>query len=297
MYKLALITFTYSRAQFLEFQGQRSVNNREGAIKSFKWFDKYLSSLGATEDSIMPKLHEIKGKDEFYLFLNGFVQFMLKDLAPNSVGTYLTPIKSYLRKNGFKIYKEDAKQFIDMPRKIKETRVPLTKKEIKLLIAEATPYMKMVLLWLASSGMRISEFLQLTKDDVKLDLDPVQIHIRGETVKIKSDRVTFISQQAKESMTKAIFKEYTPLSDLLNVEQQFDHLRTKCGLDTKYRTTNTHHITLHTFRSFFRTQAGKINADIAEDIAGHEGYLKQYIRPSLEDKIAFYKQIEPSLTI
>ena len=294
---LALITFAYSRAQFLEFQGQRSVNNREVAIKSFKWFDKYLSSLGVTEDSVMPKLHDIKGKDEFYLFLNGFVQFMLKERSPNTVGTYLTSIKSYLRKHGFKIYKEDAKQFIDMPRKIKETRVPLTKKEIKLLLTEASPYMKMVLLWLASSGMRISEFLQLTKGDVKLNLDPVQIYLRGETTKTKTDRVTFISQQAKESMTKTMFKAYTPLSDLLNIEQQFDHLRKMCGLDSKYRNTNVHHITLHTFRSFFRTQAGKINADIAEDIAGHEGYLKQYIRPSLEDKIAFYKQIEPSLTI
>jgi len=247
----------------------------------------------------MPKLHEIKGKDEFYLFLNGFVQFMVtsKELSTNSIQTYLSFVKSYFRKHGFKIYNEDVKQFIDMPRKIKETRVPLTHKEIKQLLKEASPYMKMILLWLSSSGMRISEFLQLTKDDVKLDLDPVQIHIRGETVKIKSDRVTFISQQAKESMTKTMFKEYTPLSDLLNVEQQFDHLRTKCGLDTKYRTTNTHHITLHTFRSFFRTQAGKINADIAEDIAGHEGYLKQYIRPSLEEKIIFYKKLEPSLKI
>ena len=294
---MALITFTYSRAQFLEFQGQRSINNRRGAIKSFKWFDKYLSSLGGTEDSFMPKLLEIKNKDEFYLFLNGFVQFMLKELSPNSVDTYLSFVKSYFRKQGFKIYKEDAKQLIDMPRKIKETKVPLTKKEIKLLLSEATPYMKMVLLWLASSGMRIDEFLQLTKGDVKLDMDPVQIHLRGETTKTKTDRVTFISQQAKESMTRTMFKAYTPLSDYLNVEQQFDHLRKKCKLDSKYRNTNVHHITLHTFRSFFRTQAGKINADIAEDIAGHEGYLKQYIRPSLEDKIAFYKQIEPSLTI
>ena len=296
---MALITFTYSRGQFYEFQGQRSVNNREGAIKSLKWFDKYLSSLGETEDSVMPKLHDIKGKNEFYLFLNGFVQFMVssKKLSINAVQTYLSFVKSYFRKHGFKIYNEDVKQFIDMPRKIKETRVPLTKKEIKLLLSVATPYMRMVLLWLASSGMRISEFLQLTKGDVKLNLDPVQIYLRGETTKTKTDRVTFISQQAKESMTNTMFKAYTPLSDLLNIEQQFDHLRKKCGLDSKYRNTNVHHITLHTFRSFFRTQAGKINADIAEDIAGHEGYLKQYIRPSLEDKIAFYKQIEPSLTI
>jgi len=294
---LALITFAYSRAQFLEFQGQRSVNNREGAIKSFKWFDKYLSSLGGSEDSFMPKLHEIKGKDEFYLFLNGFVQFMLKELSPNAVGTYLSFIKSYFRKQGFKIYKEDAKQFIDMPKAIKETREPLTKETIKKLIDNASPHMRMIILWLSSSGMRISEFIKLEPKDVKLDLNPVEIHLRGETTKGRRDRVTFISQQAKESMTPYLFNKSKSTLQLINLEIQFKNLRKKCGLDTLYRTSNVHHITLHTFRSFFRTKAGKIDKDFAEDILGHDGYLKQYVRLTPEEKIDYYKQLEPSLKI
>jgi len=294
---LALITFSYSRDQFYEFQGQRSVNNREGAIKSLKWFDKYLSSLGVSEESFMPTLLEMKNKDEFYLFLNGFVQFMVKDLHPHSVQTYLSFIKSYFRKYGFKIYNEDVKQFIDMPRITKESRAPLTKKDIKTLIDDASPYMRMVILWLESSGMRISEFLQLTKDDVKLNLDPIEIHIRAETTKTRTDRVTFISQQAKENMTKDIFKPYTQWSDLLNLEQQFNNLRNSTGLNNKYRTSNIHHITLHTFRSYFRTIAGMYNKDFAEDVLGHEGYLSQYIRLPIETKREYYKQLEPKLLV
>lgn len=294
---LALITSSYSRDQFYEFQNQRSVNNKEGAVKSLKWFDKYLTSLGETEESFMPKLLEIKGKDEFILFLNGFVQFMGKSLHPHSVQTYLSFTKSYFRKQGFKIYNEDVKQFIDMPRFTKETREPLSIKDLKLLVKNATPYMKMVILFLTSSGMRTSEFLQLTKGDVRLDLNPVEIHLRGETTKTRTDRVTFISQQAKESITKDLFKPYIPKSDLLNLEIKFMHLRSKCKLDSKYRTSNVHHITLHTFRSYFRTIVGQHNRDFAEDILGHEGYLSQYIRLSMETKREYYKQIEPKLTI
>lgn len=294
---LALISFVYSRDQFYDFQGQRSINNREGAIKSLKWFDKYLASLGETESSVMPKLLELKGKDEFYLFLNGFVQFMVKELHPHSVQTYLSFVKSYFRKHGFKIYNEDVKQFIDMPRTTKESRAPLSKKEIRILLNSASPYLKMVILWLESSGMRISEFLQLKKEDVKLDLDPVEIHIRAETTKTRTDRVTFISQQAKESMTKDLFKPYTSKIDLLNLEQQFNNLRNSCGLNEKYRTSNIHHITLHTFRSYFRTIVGMYNKDFAEDILGHEGYLNQYIRLPMEKKQEFYKVVEPQLKI
>ena len=166
--------------------------------------------------------------------------------------------------------------------------------------------MKMVILWLSSSGMRTSEFLQLKKEDVKLNLDPVEIHIRAETTKTRTDRVTFISQQAKENMTKDIFKSYKEISDLLNLEQQFNNLRKACKLTGKYRTSNVHHITLHTFRSYFRTLAGMLNSDFAEDVLGHEGgskssggggYLKQYVRQSMESKREFYKQLEPKLTI
>jgi len=69
---LALTFAVYTRQQFLEFQSQRSINSRDSAIKALKWFDKYLSSIGETESTIWDKLEPIKGKDEFYLFLNAF---------------------------------------------------------------------------------------------------------------------------------------------------------------------------------------------------------------------------------
>lgn len=294
---MALLTIRYDRQMFLEFQAKRSLNNKEGAIKSFKWFDKYLSSLGETEDSVIPKLEELKGSDKFYLFLNGFVQFMHQELSPNATATYLSFLKSYLRKQGFKIYKEDAKQFIDMPKSFKESRVPLTKEIIRKLLDNASPHMRTVILWLSSSGMRPMEFVKLEPDDVQLDKDPVEVSLRAEITKGKRDRTTFISQQAKDSMTPYLFKKGKTKLQYINLKLQFDHLLKKCGLDSKYRTSNIHHITLHTFRSFFRTKAGRLDKDFAEDLMGHEGYLKQYVRLTMDEKRDYYKQLELSLRI
>ena len=283
----------YSRPDFLNFQGQRSLNNKQGAENAFKWFDKYLSSLGETEDSVLPKLREIKGQEEFYLFLNGFVQFMTSSIHAHSVQTYLSFTKSYLRKQGFKIYNEDVKQFIDMPRLMKESKVPLEKPQIKKLFDNATPYMKMVITWLVSSGMRISELNNLEKDDVDFSADPIEIHLRAEATKTKQDRLTFISHQAMDYKTKDIFKP----KSLLAIEQQFSNLRDRSGLNNMYRTSRVHHITLHTFRSYFRTIAGMKSKDFAEDVLGHEGYLSQYIRLTMDDKRNYYREIEPKLTI
>lgn len=287
----------YSRETFFSFLGHRSTNSEETGRKALKHLDNYLASLGETENKLMPKLLEMKGTDDFYVFLNGFVQYMSKSLHPNSVEVYFALIKSYFRKRGFKIHNEDIKQFIDFPKAIKEGRAPVTHKEIGQLVGCASPYMKMVILWLTSSGMRISEFLQLQKDDVNFKSDPVEIKIRGEITKTKTDRVTFISKQAAKIRTPELFKESYSKQSLINIEKAFAKLRTKSGLDSKYRTSNVHHITLHTFRSFFRTQAGLINRDFAEDVLGHEGYLSQYIRLSMEQKRAFYKQLESTLFI
>ena len=294
---MALLQISYSRPQFLEFQGTRSLNNREGAEKAFRWFDKYLSTIGETEASVLPKLKEIKGQEDFYLFLNNFVQFMNQSLHAHSVQTYLSFIKSYMRKQGFKIYNEDVKQFIDMPRLTKESKIPLEKKQIKLLFDNATPRLKNVITWLVSSGMRTSEFLQLEKGDINFKADPIEVKIRAEITKTKSERLTFISHQAHDYMTKDMFGNYEPIKTLLNLELQFANLRRKCKLDEMYRTSRIHHITLHTFRSYFRTVAGMKSKDFAEDVLGHEGYLKQYIRLTIDDKRNFYREIEKALTI
>lgn len=295
---MTLQTIKYDRNQFVEFQHKRSPNNSAGALKAFKWFDKFLGAQNETEESIMPKLREVKGSDEFYLFLNSFVQFMFKDLHPHSVQTYFSFIKSYLRKSGFKIYNEDVKHFIDIPRVINESREPLTKDTISILLEHASPYLQMVILCLVSSGMRSSEFLQLQPEDIKFNAEPVEVHIRAETTKTKSDRVTFLSKQAVKNIDKEmLFKPYNPKLSLLNLEHSFGKLRDECNLLGKYRTSNVHHVTLHTFRSFFRTQVGLINRDFAEDFLGHQGYLKQYIRFSLEQKRQFYLEVEPELTV
>ena len=65
----------------------------------------------------------------------------------------------------------------------------------------------------------------------------------------------------------------------------------------KYTDSVNYYVNLHSFRAFFRTNAGKINQDFAESLLGHGGYLTQYVRLSPEELGSNYRKLEPKLRI
>ncbi|WP_278974716.1 hypothetical protein [Nitrosopumilus sp.] len=56
--------------------------------------------------------------------------------------------------------------------------------------------------------------------------------------------------------------------------EAFARYRKRAGFTEKYQTTNRHHITLHSFRSYFFTRARRIHdTDVAHALVGHIRYL------------------------
>lgn len=281
---------------FVKKWAAKNYNSGDMAKKAMKKYNLFLNSINETDQTIFAKLSEIKGSEDFYLFLNNIVEFFGNTLSPRGVSAYFSFVKDYYRKNGYRIYNEDIKQFIDMPKLIKEKKVPLERQQIETLVENASRSMKGIIYCLVSSGMRSSEFLQLEKKDIKWNLDPVEIHLRAEITKTKVDRVTFLSPQAVEFFPK--IKPYSPETSLIHLEQNFGQLRKKCGLDDKYRNSNVHHITPHRLRAFFKTEASNLHGkDYAEDLIGHEGYLNTYYVISPEERAKKYKELIPKITI
>lgn len=266
------------------------------AEKALKKYNLFLKSIDETDETIFSKLSEIKGSEDFYLFLNRIVDFFDETLSPRATQAYFSFIKDYYRKNGYRIYNEDIKQFVDMPKTVKEKKVPLEKNQIKILADNADKHLKGIIYCLVSSGMRSSEFLQLRKDDIKWNLDPVEVHLRAEITKTKVDRTTYLSPQAVEHFPK--LKTYDVKTSLVNLEIIFSNLRKKCNLDEKYRNSNVHHITPHRLRAFFKTEASNLHGkDYAEFMIGHEGYLNTYYSTTQDELIKKYKELIPKLTI
>lgn len=295
------------------YNKSKSYSSRDGAIQLISNFSKFLIEKhpSLTEQQIISDLKSLSIASESYIklyqFLNSYVQWLnTKDISPRTIQKYLAFLKSWLRYNGIRIYKEDSKQFIIMPKILKERKVPLRQEHIQILLDKAGNFYKALILFSSSSGMRISEILQLLIGDLDLSSVPVKVRVRAETTKLREERRTFISSEALEALRpliqdktikQHIFWEDENLKDLLlKVESTFDKIRDRSGLLDKY-STGVHHVRIHSFRNYFISQAEKLHEGFGHALAGHGKYMKEYENYTDIELREFYLKIEPNLRI
>jgi len=155
-------------------------------------------------------------------------------------------------------------------------------------------------LLLESSGMRIGEALQLQPEDLDLETSPVQINLRGSYTKTGDPRITFMSDEAKETLLAWLKVK----QDYMRVAVKKSHFHIKNPDDTRIfpfsdatfyivwnralhkaglhkRDPSTKRATLHphVLRKFFRAKLGLvIPVDVVEALMGHGEYLTEVYR-------------------
>ncbi len=78
----------------------------------------------------------------------------------------------------------------------------------------------------------------------------------------------------------------------------FARYRKRVGLIEKHESSKRHHISLHSFRSFFFTRARREHdTDVAHTMVGHTTYLDMYDRKSNEEKLELYLKVGKTLKI
>jgi integrase len=173
-----------------------------------------------------------------------------------------------------------------------------------------------LILVLASSGMRINEALSLPLDDIDFKTTPTTITIRGENTKNGDNRITFISSEATQAVNEwlKVRSDYIassakrnngliksgrgnpksgeddgrlfPFSDQ-NASTLWDNALIKAGLLSRDKTTNRKQLHYHQFRKFFISQLSLIvSKEIAETLAGHNGYLTGAYRRYTKKQLA-----------
>lgn len=277
-----------------------NINSKDFAKKALTHFNNYLAIQETTEQNYMTKLLDFKQDAKLYNELSNIKQHLVNNgLHPRTIRTYFNQIKLYLRSNNIRIYNEDVKTFVRFPKILKEEKIPLDKKIIQKLIDHSDNHMKFVILALVSSGCRVSEILQLLYSDLKFPY----VKIRSEIAKTGVARTTFFSHQVWSIITLlksqadsddyVFCSDYQPKVSLDELERKFDTTRKKAGLVSRYKTSSFHHVTIHRFRSFCKTQASQVcDKDFAEGLIGHEGYLGTYNSLSDEEKLDNYKKLE-----
>ena len=191
----------------------------------------------------------------------------------------------------------------------------LNTKIINAALQHCTIQGKALFLCLASNGARLNEMLTVSINDVDFNNHPVKMTFRGENTKTKTQRYTFISDEAATAvqewlkvrgqyieMSNAKSKKLIarglasiksaedtrlfPFSDA-SVTAWWNDALAASGELTKDDVTGRNQLRLHGFRKFFLSQMSLvISKEIPEFLAGHTAYLSGSYRRYDDETVA-----------
>ena len=288
----------------------RYISNKKQVLKQFSKFckEKFKESDEEIISEMMKQTQDeriINAIDVIQLFVN----YLTKRVKPQTVKPYVGHVIDYFNYRGIKLSSLDRKS-VRYPKEIKEEKFPLSKDDIKSILDNSSYRRKTLYLVLLSSGMRIGETITLRKKDFDISGKRIMINIPAIFTKTKKSRRTFVSLEAGPYLIKRLEeiedndlvfgtnkKESSVISEVTETKL-FSKLIDKIFPNLERYESGTRRITLHSFRSFFITQAVRSVSDsFAHALAGQEGYLSVYKRYDNEAMLEDYLKLEPNLFI
>lgn len=304
-----------TKQSFLDGIQNLEYSTRTNYIATLKQFEKFCySNYG--KKNIQDVVDEIKSlqpedKDEAFIgMLQDFVNNLVSSkLANTTIQKYYQIAIYYFSYNGIRVHPIDLRQNIRIPKRFKEKLHPLTKEEILQLFRFTPKSRQMLYLVLIGSGMRIRETVALRKKDFDLNYPQrIKIEIPAQFTKTRTAHTTFVSKEAESFLRPHL--ELLKNNDLVFATnpipyhasmteiEAFARYRKRAGLTEKYSSTRRHHISLHTFRSYFFIRARRTHdTDISHAMIGHTTYLDMYDRKEDSEKLELYLKVEPMLKI
>jgi integrase len=304
-----------TRKSFLNGIQTLQYSTQENYRSSLNQFEKFCKNNynERTTQQIIDELKSLKiaERDEaFLVLLQDFVNWMTSSQLSNStIHQYHQIVIYYFSYYGIRVHPIDLKQNVKLPKKIKEKLHSLTKQEILHLFNYVPTHRQMLYLILLSSGMRIRETVALRKKDFDIEYSKrIKIEIPPQFTKTKTAHTTFVSKEAEKILkphldllneSDLVFATNSiPYHAAMTEIEAFARYRKNAGLIQKYASTNRHHISLHSFRSWFFTHVRRVHdTDIAHAMVGHSTYLGMYDRKDDVEKLELFIKAEPSLKI
>jgi integrase len=211
----------------------------------------------------------------------------------------------WLTDNGYTINRRELQRiYTRLPKPIPiENGIELKRKVFRELYYYFPEDVQTLLLVMLASGMRLGEALLLNIDDVIWNKERAEIHIRAEITKTKKARTAYLTAEACESLIEYLNGRMDSCEKLftisysraqavmLNASENLGYSKIING-----RNRGMHwHMTRKWFISRFTLAANK---DVAEFIAGHEGYLStSYRRYTRKQILKQYRKAEKKLSI
>ncbi len=141
------------------------------------------------------------GKIDLFKVLNEFVVYLDKlGKQPQTIKMVVTSAKGILRYAGIKIYSEDFKQMVKIPKVKRHREEPLTKEILIRLLRNLPVKLQTAVLVASASGIRVGELVQIRISDIDFSSKPTKVKIRADITKTREARETFLTAEATKAL-------------------------------------------------------------------------------------------------
>jgi len=304
-----------SKEDFFEHIDNKDIKTIKAYRIRINNFEKYCFEKFGNEDI----LSQFTDKDDQVDLFQKWVNWNTKRRAPSAVWNLAASLRKYTYYRGWQLARGDLSDLIELPKKPEKELYGLRIPDIHSIFSTLNFNDTLLHCFDAVSGTRIGESVQLRKRHFLLDYDRIVVKIPSHIAKFRRARTTFVTKEIGVNLRTRLKK--LDDADLVFGTKTFnvkddreiiasaihssstvkeDNLRRvliKVGLDMRYEDTGRYWINTHSFRARFITKVSRHDPNLAKLFAGEKGYLLQYDRMDVEEKLEHYMEFEPSLYI
>jgi len=157
------------------------------------------------------KLEPVKVLDDFYSFLSTYKRQKVSKIgySNGAIRTYIIIAKEFLNLNGVKIYNEEMRQRLRLPKRDDVYEEGYSKALINRVVRASNLKLATAILMKCSSGLRTEELVQLRLTDIDFTTNPTTIKVRKETTKTNQTRFTQITTEATNSLKDYLARTFS----------------------------------------------------------------------------------------
>jgi len=318
---------SYLASLYAISHSKRTVSAYRSGLNSFGKFAQHNYSCTSIDLFNRIKKGEV---DAFHVAREFIVYLDDQGRKPATIKQFMTSIKGYLNYIGVRIYSEDFRRQVKLPKNPRYREQPLTKEILVRLLHNLPAKLQAIVLVACASGMRIGELVQLKISDIDFSSTPTRIRIRAEITKTREARETYLTSEASKALQDYLsrffgWKEGEKNDHLKDItifgrtsnRKKDSELRSSSAIIAENVLINSLNeyvkkipelnrlnengrrvIHFHALRKFFRTVVGDaVGRDYAEALMGHHFYLDTYYNLPEEKRLEMYIKAEPYLTI
>jgi len=233
-------------------------------------------------------------------------------LSPKTIsGFYMVYVKKFFKLCRVDVDWDIVRLRVDIPKavNVKIDRAPTISELRRIILSVKSPRLKILIWFLAVTGLRIGEALSLKVENLDLESEPPKVILLGE--KTFQKREVFLTREIAEELKKYLAgrktgylfpneKDLNRKPNYRNIYDAFMKVLRRLGLDRRDPSGRGHTLHIHCLRKFYKSRLEElgVNPLFIEKWMGHvSDVVHAYFKPSRRLELDEWRKAEKALTI